>query len=208
MKNVARIISQIAFLIIFIFLILQGQMIVWLIVFGATLIAAIFFGRIYCGWICPINTAMRPINWLVKKMGYKRLGVPGILKSRALPWIMLALMAVAIVVTRIVKVNIPILFIILGLGAILAFIFQPEVFHKYICPYGALQGLPGRVARKSYVVNQENCDGCSICRSVCQAEAVTVGNKKAEIDKTFCLQCGVCEQNCPQETIRYQSTGK
>ncbi|MDZ7837352.1 MAG: hypothetical protein U5N58_05045 [Actinomycetota bacterium] len=39
------------------------------------------------------------------------------MKSRALPWIMLALMAAAIVVTRVFRVNIPILFIILGLGS-------------------------------------------------------------------------------------------
>ncbi|MDZ7837353.1 MAG: hypothetical protein U5N58_05050 [Actinomycetota bacterium] len=57
-------------------------------------------------------------------------------------------------------------------------------------PYGPLQGLPGRVARKSYVVSQGNRNGCSICRSVCEAEAVTVESKKADIDKTFCPGCG------------------
>ncbi|MDD3777542.1 MAG: 4Fe-4S binding protein [Actinomycetota bacterium] len=206
MKNVLRIISQVAFLAIFIFLILQAKMNIWLILFGVTLIAALFWGRIYCSWICPINTVMRPINWLVKKIGYRRIGVPRILKSRILPWIMLILMAAAVLASRVARINIPVLIILLGLGAVLTFVFQPEVFHKYICPYGALQGLLGKAALNSYKVDPNKCDGCRICQAVCEAEAITMTDKKAYIDKSFCLQCGVCQQNCPRQAISYGKT--
>ncbi len=205
MKNAARVISQIAFFIIFIVLILQARMHIWLIFFGATLLAAVFLGRIYCGWICPIHTGMRPINWLAKKIGYKRLRVPRILKSRVLPWIMLGLMVIVIIMSRLARVNVPILLLILALGALLTLIFQPEVFHTYICPYGALQGLAGRIARKSYRVDKKNCDGCSICKAACEAEAIAIKNGKADIHKGVCLQCGLCEQSCPQDTISYRT---
>lgn len=208
MKNVARVISQIAFLIIFAILIIQARMNIWLILFGATLVGAVFLGRIYCGWICPINTVMRPINWLAKKIGYKRLGIPRVLNSRALPWIMLGLMIIVILISRLARMNVPILLLILGFGALVTLIFQPEVFHKYICPYGALQGLAAGISRKSYVVDKKNCNGCAICNSVCEAGAITIKNRKAGIHKGFCLQCGLCEQNCPRDIISYRTADR
>ena len=32
------------------------------------LVAALIFGRVYCGYVCPMNTLMFPVEWLSKKM--------------------------------------------------------------------------------------------------------------------------------------------
>jgi len=57
-------ISRIAFLAIFILLISRGAMVLWLAIFGITIILALLLGRIFCGWICPMNTLMIPAEWV------------------------------------------------------------------------------------------------------------------------------------------------
>jgi ferredoxin-type protein NapH len=165
-----------------------------------------FFGRIYCGWLCPINTVTSPINWLVKKLGYKHLHVAKILSTKFLSWSILGLLAMFVMISRTTGFNIPILLLILGLGAILTFIFQPEIFHKYVCPYGALQGVVGKFAKMSYTADKRTCNGCGKYKSVCEAGAITVENKKAAINKRSCLQCGLCEISCPKDAIVHKNS--
>ncbi|NLJ94805.1 MAG: 4Fe-4S binding protein [Clostridiaceae bacterium] len=47
-------------------------MMVWLILYGLSLLAALFFGRLYCGYLCPMNTLMQPTARLSKKLGLVR----------------------------------------------------------------------------------------------------------------------------------------
>ena len=42
-------IIRVLFLGLFIFLIVTGNMLLWLALFAVSLIAALFFGRVYCG---------------------------------------------------------------------------------------------------------------------------------------------------------------
>ena len=46
-------VTRILFLAVFIWLMLKGRMVLWLGIFGISLILALLFGRIFCGWICP-----------------------------------------------------------------------------------------------------------------------------------------------------------
>ncbi len=203
-KRIMRAITQIIFLALFLFLVLTARTNLWLILFGASLILAIFFGRIYCGWICPINAIMRPINWIYKKLNLKRLNAPKWLRSKIIPWVMLALLVLTMVLGRILKIQIPGLLIILGLGFLFSLIFNPEVFHNYICPYGALQSLTGRFAKLGFRVDKDKCTGCGICEKYCDAEAVTVKNKEAEIYAKLCHQCSNCQIECPSNAISYR----
>lgn len=203
--KITRIIVQIIFLALFVFLVITGKTNLWLIIFGFSLILAIFFGRIYCGWLCPINTVMRPMNWIYKKLGLKRLNAPKWLKLKIIPWILLALLIIAMIAGKLLKIKIPGLLIILALGFIFSFVFKPEVFHNYICPFGILQGLPGRFAKSTFKTNRARCTGCGLCLKVCDAEAITISNKKAEIDKRLCHQCNNCKTVCPADAINYKN---
>ncbi len=42
----------------------------WMGVFGLGLLVSLFWSRLYCGFICPINTVMEGISF-VKKKGHK-----------------------------------------------------------------------------------------------------------------------------------------
>ena len=66
MKYITNII-RILFLALFIFLLTNGKVMLWLALFGASLVAALIFGRIYCGYVCPMNTLMIPVYWISNK---------------------------------------------------------------------------------------------------------------------------------------------
>ena len=65
MKYLTRLI-QIIFFLLFVFLIQRGKMLLWLAIYAISLLLALVFGRIYCGYICPMNTLMIPTEWLSK----------------------------------------------------------------------------------------------------------------------------------------------
>ena len=61
-------IIRLLFLVLFISLIVTGNMLIWLALFAISLVMAIFFGRVYCGYACPMNTLMIPSEWLSEKL--------------------------------------------------------------------------------------------------------------------------------------------
>jgi ferredoxin-type protein NapH len=65
MKHIVTLI-RVFFLLLFLFLVINGKMMLWLALFGSGLIAAVLFGRVYCGYACPMNTIMIPTAWLSK----------------------------------------------------------------------------------------------------------------------------------------------
>jgi polyferredoxin len=48
------------FLLLFIYLIITGNMKWWFALFVLSLIITIFFGTIYCGYVCRMNALMNP----------------------------------------------------------------------------------------------------------------------------------------------------
>ena len=44
-------------------------------------------------------------------------------------------------------------------------------------------------------VNQDLCVGCGLCVPYCPVGAITVTNRKAEIDRDICVECGCCERS-------------
>lgn len=58
-------------------------------------------------------------------------------------------------------------------------------------------------SKKRVRVNQEDCEGCGHCISVCHSQAVFYNKKNglAEIDQSKCITCGYCAQGCPVRAI-------
>lgn len=71
MKYPATIVRFI-FLGLFIYIIMSGKMMFWLGIFAISLIIGIFSARVYCGYVCPMNTLMLPTEWLSKKNKTKK----------------------------------------------------------------------------------------------------------------------------------------
>lgn len=204
MKWLANIV-RVLFFALFLFVIAKGNMMLWLAFFGVSLILAVVFGRVYCGYVCPMNTVMQPTEWLSKKLKLSK-GAPKWLEKGIFPWVFLVLsIALMMVTKKVLNINLPILIIWVVLSALITIVFHPYVFHNLICPFGALQRLFGRFAFFSKNVDADKCIGCKKCESVCPSVAIEVKeNKKAVIDKSFCHQCTNCTVACPTNAISYK----
>ena len=204
---------RLIFLSLFLFLIINGKMMMWLGLFAISLIAALFFGRVYCGYACPMNTLMGITEWISRKLNLQRPNTPKWLRLRVLSsgkfsWMALVLSVAAMLISkRFLSINIPILLIWLAISLVVTLRYKPEVFHNLICPFGALQRTFGKFAFFSKMVNEEKCVGCKLCEKACPSDAIKVDNKnkKAHINTALCLQCSNCQAVCPKDAIAYSS---
>jgi polyferredoxin len=205
MKVIATII-RLLILALFLVLMVTGNTFLWLALFGVSLVAAIFFGRVYCGYACPMNTLMIPAEWLSKKLKLQTDKKPKWLKRGVFAWVFLGLTIATMIVTQgILHLKLPILLIWLVVAVIVTLRFKPEVFHNLICPFGTLQRTSGRFAILSKRVNSTSCIGCGLCERACPSGAITVQNEdnKAVISNKLCHQCTNCADVCPEAAITY-----
>ena len=197
---------RVLFFALFIFLLLNGKMMLWLALYAVSLLVALLFGRVYCGYVCPMNTLMIPTEWLSKKLKLQTVNSPKWLSSGKFAWFALVgSVAIMLLAQKLLDKNISILLIWLVVSALITLRYKPAVFHNLICPFGPLQKVFGRFAKFSEKVNKESCIGCKLCEKVCPSEAIEVKStdKKAEIEASICLQCTNCQQVCPKDAIHY-----
>ena len=204
MKTVATLI-RLAFLALFVILIAQGKMVLWLALFAATLLVELVFGRLYCGYVCPMNTVMIPTDWLARKLKLQKQSAPAWLNSGRFAWVMLGLSVVAMLLARrLGGVNLPILPILLIVSILVTVRYHPSVFHNLLCPFGAIQKLFAKAPFLSHRVRPSACTGCRICEKVCPSRAIQVkSDRKAHITEPLCHQCANCAQICPKSAISY-----
>lgn len=204
-KKYLRIASQIIFLALFAFLFYLNRLQLWVIVFVIGAVGSIGLGRFYCGWICPMDSLARPILWLKDKLSLGDLGVPDLLRSKKLQYSVVLLFFGTMVVLRVLGKQLPVFLIITVIGVAFMTVFDEELFHKYLCPYGTILSFSSKPSRYIMKVDTEECIECGRCQKVCPTNTIeTLNSGKREIKNKECLKCFECQEVCPADCIGYR----
>lgn len=201
-----RSLIQIIFLMVFLLLMLTGKAQFWMAFIFLSVILAAFFGRFYCGWACPINTLIRPVSLLKKKLGIKDRAVSKLLREEKPRWIIFSLFIVGLgytlyTITQGRKFPLPLIIISLAIVSVLA--ISEKAWHRYLCPWGVLFSLTARFSK--YGMYQEKCKGCKLCSKSCPGDAINIDEKKgAVVDSKNCLVCFECKSTCPINSFNYK----
>jgi len=153
----------------------------WTVVllFVLPLLAALFWGRIFCSSVCPLGAVQ-------ELTAFKNLKVPDqfeqILGLFRYFWLGIGVFCVVVGLGYIVCSFDPYvgffwlggLYPVLIFGGVVLMIgfFIGRPFCRFLCPYGALLGLCGSLAAKKVTVTPGKCDQCNLCKHVCPYNAI------------------------------------
>jgi len=175
-------------------------------------VPALFLGPIFCGWVCPKGAIQ---EFLFRKKS--EIFVPENVDRwlRKIPYMVLAALIISglLLHKKLFTSSISpfkVIFNLMGnpfaLGFIILiliasiFIYRP--FCKYICPIGALLNLISMIGFFKITPNSE-CNNCELCIKKCDMQALSHSDedKKPALNKSRCIACGECRQNCPKHSM-------
>ncbi len=182
---------------------------------------ALFGGRLYCAWVCPVNALTDAAAWLRRRLGLKSGRVPD---ANTRYWLLAGLLLAAAATSSLVwesvnPVNIVQRSLIFGLGGslsvlIVIFIYDVLVASRgwcgHLCPMGAFYGLLGQKSLLRITADQRgDCNDCMDCFYVCpEPQVIRPALKKAGQDSPLildreCTNCGRCIDVCSRNVFHF-----
>lgn len=177
---------------------------------------ALFRGRIFCGWMCPIGA----IQELLKAKNINWEFAPGTDKLlRKLKYLLLIVFSLATLWTGInywshfepfkslfnfsgTTISIVLLIIVLGWSIVLG-----RPFCRYFCPLGAILALTSRFSLAKIAPASSKCVHCGICvkSHCCPTSAIEMNVQDKDslpvVDAAECIRCGKCINICPRKAL-------
>ena len=178
---------------------------------------ALFAGRAFCAWVCPVNLIVDLAAWLRKKFSIKesRLHLPVNLRYYVLA---LSLIMSVILGTpafeSVSYIGIIQRGIIFGTAAWLSVAFvifvvdtliSPRATCSHFCPLGAFYSLISGFALLKIRYDFDKCSKCYGCVGVCPEKQVLsmVGKKSELVESGECIRCGRCVEVCNDDAINF-----
>src|SRR5664280_1108092 len=96
---------------------------------------------------------------------------------------------------RVYVQNFAVASIIIGL-IVVASVFVKSAWCRYVCPYGAVQGLLGIISPVVLVKNQDTCTSCRACNRACPNAVDVAAVQRSAVVSAECMGCGSCVQAC------------
>ncbi len=173
-------------------------------------LAALFVGRIFCGWVCPLGAVQEVLGLWSRKKSIVPEAVDRSL--RYLKYLMLlGLVALAVLGIRFHWVFYdPFKVIFTGTGTWIAIglavffgvsslvIYRP--WCRYVCPLGAVLALASMAGLAMKKADQNKCVGCALCVKTCPLGAIRVKDGNAQFTGE-CIRCGDCSAICPNDAL-------
>ena len=183
--------------------------------FFLPLVAALLFGRVFCGGVCALGA----IQDLVL---IKPLKVPPKV-DKVLSWLPYAYLTVAVWFAAFgfhlklgsFQVQVGKRFLIcewdpfismfrvsgsfhmlaIGAGFILTGMFFGRPYCRWLCPYGGILAVLSRFSWKNVRITPNKETDCGLCAEACPFGAI----KNLRADRAGCVACARCYESCPQE---------
>lgn len=177
-----------------------GNIQFWVPLLGIGLLVIPLWGRIYCGWICPISTSIDLLKPVLTK------SVSNTKKFSSHLYTQIPVVIISFLILMIFIKNdfvIPFFIFLIPVGIIVTYLFSEVTWHRN-CFIGVIFSWFSNFARKSYYIDIYNCLGCGSCVVSCPNSSIYVDiNGNYKIDKKHCLTCNKCKTNCPSNSIQY-----
>lgn len=195
-----------------------------------TIGATILFGRVWCGWICPLGGVVEqygPKDRKFKWQGFRRAKYVILFVVLAMALFgSLAFMyfePITIFVRGVTAIFKPLLqyiqlekkkdFVLPGfswwaiaipfVAVLLLNIVERRFWCRYLCPLGALIGLGSKISWIKRFVNQKSCVKCGDCAKSCPMGAISE-SRDFTSDPAECIMCMDCAVPCPKRAISFE----
>ncbi len=174
-------------------------------------------GRVFCGWVCPVNLLLELVDWLRAKLKIKV--EEHVLPRHVKAWVALGVLVLSAILSfPVFEALSPIGFINKGLvfgslagGLTLLAILLVELFwgHRVwcraICPLGGFYEVVGKVGLVNVKIDHEACIRCNKCKRACLCDPVILDAPVAGEDVIVragdCMLCGKCIEACPVHAL-------
>jgi polyferredoxin len=192
-----------------------------IVVVIAVLLTAWLCRRAACSWLCPLGMVSEYLGKLGKKLLGRQIRMPRWLDSTLIGlkyagtfallfWIcvtpigsirdFLATPFYAVADMKLFDVYTAFgLSIIFGVGLVVVMsVLVKSAWCRYLCPYGALQGMFGVLSPIRLVKDDETCTGCARCNRACP-NGVDIARAVGTVTSAECMGCTSCVSACPQQ---------
>lgn len=179
-----------------------------LIWFCAPLITALFFGRVFCGGVCPLGTVQDVLGYHARRKrsiispaveNILRLGTYAVLVAT----LYYAYMQQTILVCEydpfvtIFRLTATTTMWIVSGSFLLLCVFISRPFCRFLCPYGALLSLVTRCSWRKRQIDPSACAKCRLCTKSCPMNCI----QNNQINFSDCILCGRCLKSCRKNAI-------
>jgi hypothetical protein len=171
--------------------------------FVLPLVAALFFGRVFCAGVCPLGAiqelmVLKPVE--VPRRLDKALGwLKWIYLGTALYYAVLPAIERDFVICRfdpfvgLFRFTGAAWLLMVGGAFLVVGIFVGRPYCRWLCPYGALLSAFSRYAWRPFSITPSRELDCGLCQSACPYGAI----EERRAVRTSCFACGRCYRSCP-----------
>lgn len=189
--------------------------------------SALLFRRAFCGWICPVGTVSEAAGRLGKaglaKLGLKpwipqgwaayglsalkylllaffiyiiwfALDIISVMEFLRTPYNQVADIKMMLFFLEPSKTTIIVMTILVGLSLVI-----PNFWCRFLCPYGAMLGLFGKLSPAWLGRDKDGCIQCGACQRACLNGLHP--QAKESVTKEVCTLCLSCAEICPQKVL-------
>jgi len=188
-------------------------------IFGIIIGTSVLFGRMFCGYACPLGVMQEILSKInfksdIKSQKENRFHFDfGFRYAKRVRWFSLGfLFFVSIVLsfsilplinpfsgfsylkTFEIVVLVPFIALLI-IGILSIFLYRP--WCRFFCPFGAGSDFLARHSAIKYL-RTKDCTNCGLCEKVCPTQEAAADSKKGE-----CYYCNRCIEICPHDAITF-----